>query len=179
MANSRMGERSIKKMKASICNCAGSSSTYHVLVLCFLLLSRLSAAGAADVTPVQDGARKIFIQRGQEQISAFTVKTAADGKAIQKGLAKSAPIRDDYGMLFILDKTGEHFFWMKGMEFGLDILFFDRDRRLIKILPNLLPCEECTKYKTPANTAYALEINAGMADVLGIKTGDILVFTKK
>ncbi len=132
-----------------------------------------------DINPVPETISKIYIQRGQTQISVFTVETATGEKAIQKGLAKSAPIPDDYGMLFILDKTSEQFFWMKGMEFGLDILFFDKDRRLIEILPNLLPCEECTKYKTPANTAYALEINAGMADVLGIKTGDILVFAKK
>ena len=134
------------------------------------LFSILCPAQAMDMNPVPKPVSKIFIRRGQEQISVFTVETASDGKSIQKGFAKSAPIPDDYGMLFILDKTSEHFFWMKGMEFGLDILFFDRDRRLIKILPNLLPCEECTKYKTPANTAYALEINAGMANVLGIKT---------
>ena len=42
-----------------------------------------------------------------------------------------------------------------------------------------MPCKECTKYKAPANTAYALEINAGMAEALGIKTGDRLVFANK
>ena len=162
----------IRKYMAALLNC--------LAVVCLIsLFSVLCPAQAMDMNPVPEPVSKIFIQRGQEQISVFTVETASDGKSIPKGFAKNAPIPDDYGMLFILDKSGEHFFWMKGMEFGLDILFFDRDRRLIKILPNLLPCEECTKYKTPANTAYALEINAGMADVLGIKTGDILVFTKK
>ena len=143
------------------------------------LFSVISAAQAMDINTVPEPISKIIIQRGQTQISVFTVETVTGEKATHKGLAKSAPIPDDYGMFFILEKTGEQFFWMEGMEFGLDILFFDKDGRLIELLPNLLPCEECKKYKTPANTAYALEINAGTADALGIKTGDVLVFTKK
>ena len=157
---------------AALLNCSPA-------VFLIFMFSVLSSAQAMDMNTVSENLSKIQIQRGQKQISVFTVETATSEKAIQKGLAKSAPIPDNYGMLFILDKASEHFFWMKGMGFGLDILFFDKDRRLIEILPNLLPCEECKKYKTPANTTYAIEINAGMADALGIRTGDILVFAKK
>ena len=105
-------------MKASIRNCAGAFSIYHVLVLCFLLLSLFSAAGAADVTPVQEGARKIFIQRGPEQIAVFNVEIVSDKKALQQGLSGRSSMPDDRGMLFILDSSVEHFFWMKGMEFS-------------------------------------------------------------
>jgi uncharacterized membrane protein (UPF0127 family) len=162
----------IRRYMAALLNCPPA-------VFLIFLFSVLSSAQAMDMKPVPETVSKIYIQRGQKKISVFTVETATGEKAIQKGLAKRTPIPDDYGMLFILDMTSEHFFWMKGMGFGLDILFFDKDRILIEILPHLLPCEKCKKFKTPANTAYALEINADMADALDIRAGDILVFANE
>jgi len=149
---------------------------YHTLFLTLFLLSPLSAA-TAGAAP--GGINIIFLQRGTEQIAVFTIETVADQKAVQKGLAERAPMPDDFGMLFILDSTLEQFFWMKGMEFPLDILFFDKNKKLVEILPDLLPCDKCTKYKAPANTAYALELSAGIAAALGIKTGDEFVFRDK
>ena len=57
--------------------------------------------------------------------------------------------------------------------------FFNKDKTLIEIMPGLLPCVACAKHKAPAGTAYALEINTGMADKFDIKTGDRLVYTDK
>ena len=103
----------IRKYMAALLNCLAA-------VCLISLFSILCPAQAMDMNPVPEPVSKIFIQRGQEQISVFTLVTAAGGKAMQKGFSKSAPIPDDYGMLFILDKTSEHFFWMKGMEFGIN-----------------------------------------------------------
>lgn len=154
-------------------------SPCSMFAMSFLLFSVFSIAGAADTTVPPEGAKKISIQRGSEQIAVFTVETVTDQKKLQKGLADSPPIPDDFGMLFILDSASEQFFWMKGMKFPIDILFFDKDKKLSEILPNLLPCEECTKYKAPANTAFTLELNADMAAALGIKMGDSFVFADK
>jgi uncharacterized membrane protein (UPF0127 family) len=144
-----------------------------------LLFLVFGVAGVADTAAVAEKAEKISIQRDSERVAVFTVETVSDKKAMQQGLSGRSSMPDDHGMLFILDSTAEHFFWMKGMEFPIDILFFDRDKRLIEVLPELTLCEECTEYKTPVRTSYALEINAGMAGALGIKTGDNLVFTDK
>jgi len=149
-----------------------------VFALSFLLLF-FSVAEAADKTIAAGGAEKISIQRGPEQIAVFTVETVSEQKAMQKGLAERSSIHGDCGMLFILDSSRTHFFWMKGMEFAIDILFFSKDKTLIEIMPGLLPCVECPKHKAPEGTTYALEIKAGMADIFGIKTGDRLVYTDK
>ena len=159
--------------------CAEAFSTYRVLVLCFLLLLLFSTAVAADVTPVLDGAKKIFIQRGAEQVAVFNAEIVSDRKALQQGLSGRSPMPDDRGMLFILDSSVEHFFWMKGMEFPIDILFFAEDKSLTKVLPKIMPCKECPTYKAPVHTAYALEINAGLAEALGVKTGDRFVYGHK
>ncbi len=98
---------------------------------------------------------------------------------MQQGLSGRSSMPDDRGMLFILDSGAEHSFWMKGMEFPIDILFFAEDKSLTEILPKLMPCKECPTYKAPAHTAYALEINAGLAEALGLKTGDRFVYENK
>jgi uncharacterized membrane protein (UPF0127 family) len=157
----------------------GPLSQYSFFALFLLLLLFFSASEAADKTSATDGAKKISIQRGTEQIAVFAVETVSEQKAMQKGLAERLSICDDCGMLFILDGSRTHFFWMKGMEFGLDILFFSKDKTLIEIMPGLLPCVSCMKHKAPEGTAYALEINAGMVDIFGIKRGDRLVYTDK
>jgi uncharacterized protein len=147
--------------------------------LSLLLLLFFSDAEAADKTIAAGGVEKIAIQRETQQIAVFTVETVSEQKAMQKGLAERPSIHRNCGMLFILDSSQTHFFWMKGMEFAIDILFFNKDKTLIEIMPGLLPCVACAKHKAPAGTAYALEINTGMADKFDIKTGDRLVYTDK
>jgi len=123
--------------------------------------------------------KKISIQRGSEQIAVFNVETVSGQKDREKGLAERASIPNDYGMLFILESTHPQFFWMKGMKFSLDILFFDKDKILTGMLPGLRPCTECAIYKAPEGAAFALEINAGMADRLGLRTGDRIVYDNR
>jgi len=152
-------------------------ATCRTLLMIFFLLLFFAGPGPAAATSPLEGLKTIAIQRGRERIAVFKVETVSDEKKRVKGLSQRPPLPDDYGMLFLLDSTLTQFFWMKGMEFPIDILFFDKDNRLLEIMPDLPPCEECVKYKAPANTASALEINAGMADALGIKIGDGFVFT--
>lgn len=76
------------------------------------------------------------------------------------------------GMLFKLNDKKESVFWLKGMKFPLDILFFDRNKRVIDIFERLTPCDECVLIKPSKPAAYALEINAGTAKKYGIRIGD-------
>ncbi|MBI5641470.1 MAG: DUF192 domain-containing protein [Nitrospirae bacterium] len=150
-------------------------------VVLFLFAISLSVASASDA---QQGLIKVSVKRGElradgisspETIAVFLVETAADRQSLTKGLGGREMMPCDRGMLFVLDMETQYFFWMKGMKFPLDILIFDRARRLIDIYADLAPCEECPLYKPPLTAAYALEINAGLAKRYGIKPGDSLV----
>jgi uncharacterized membrane protein (UPF0127 family) len=167
MIDSGSGERDMINANALMLRCI---AFYHYAAFPCLLLFTASSA-TRDKISIKRGAKKT--------IAVFTIESVSDQKALQKGLAGRQSIPDKFGMLFILDNTSKQYFWMKGMEFPIDILFFNKDKRLTQILPNLLPCEKCSIYEAPAGTAYALEINAGIADVLGLKTGDSFVFTDK
>jgi uncharacterized protein len=142
-----------------------------------LLLSLFLVLSCAGTVLHQEGnTEQITILRGDEEIAAFSVEVASGILERQKGLSGRSSLPLGNGMLFILDSTAEHFFWMKGMEFPIDILFFDESRVLSEVLAGLQPCGDCVQYKAPQNTAYALEVNAGTAGSLGIKKGDRFVF---
>lgn len=152
----------------------GAFLSYQFLVLCCVLLFGYSVAGA---TPSTEGPKRIFIQNRSAQIAVFTAEIVFDNQKMQQGLAGRPPMSDDHGMLFIFNNNSEQYFWMKGMKFSIDILFFDKNKKLLRVLPKLMPCKKCTIYKAPAQSAYALEINAGMADKYGIRTGDRFVIS--
>jgi uncharacterized membrane protein (UPF0127 family) len=145
-------------------------------LLFFILLTPVLACAGAFIQQNPD-IEKIEIRSNNEMIAAFTVEKVSGIREVQQGLSGRSSLPRNHGMLFILDSTAEHSFWMKGMEFPIDILFFDRNRILLEILHNLQPCTECPSYKTPPGTAYALEISAGAAGDLGIKTGYNFIFT--
>jgi len=90
----------------------------------------------------------------------------------RKGLA------EDEGMLFIFDKEERHNFWMKNMEFALDIIWVGRDRRIVDIHQNVPPCrDECPGISPRAQAGFVLEVNAGFVRKNHIRIGDSLTLT--
>ena len=104
------------------------------------------------------------------KISLIVADTPAErtqGLSYQKKLDKNA------GMLFIFPKKQILSFWMKDMNFPLDVIWIDDDK-IIKIDKNLPPEGEKPEknYSSGALTNYVLEVNAGFCDENNIKVGD-------
>jgi uncharacterized membrane protein (UPF0127 family) len=115
----------------------------------------------------------------EQTIAAFEVETASTPESKTKGLAGREKMPENHGMLFIMSDNLENLFWMKGMKFSIDILFFDRNKNLIDIFENLSPCVNCPLIQSSKPAAYALEINAGMAEKYKLQAGDTFVIEKK
>ena len=45
-----------------------------------------------------------------------------------QGLSERQSLAEDKGMLFLFEKPDHYAFWMKGMEFPLDIIFINGDK---------------------------------------------------
>lgn len=100
----------------------------------------------------------------------FEVEIADTFFKRSRGLADRTGLQDNQGMLFVFDKLEKHGFWMKGMEFPIDIVWI-KDNQVIGIEKNVLPTSSDIYYP-PEPVDRVLEINAGLADKLGIKVGD-------
>lgn len=105
----------------------------------------------------------------------FNVSIARTPEELQKGLSERKSLPQDQGMLFMFDQPGDHAFWMKGMQFPIDIIFIN-DKTIVSIAKNAQPGEEGNDnlplYSSGAPADKVLEINAGLADKYGFKVGD-------
>lgn len=109
----------------------------------------------------------------------FAVEIADDDQERARGLMFRDAMEPDHGMLFIHDQQEPLAYWMKNTRIALDILYFDNDRRLVSQQRNVPPCalgDGCPPYPSIAPARYVLELNAGQAERLGLKDGDVMTF---
>lgn len=103
----------------------------------------------------------------------------------ENGLSFKEKINDNEGMLFVFENAEVQKFWMKDMNFDLDIIWFiSTDNKKLKIVhveKNVSKnsynkeVKHLTKiYQNPENfpANYVLEINAGLFDKLNLNIGD-------
>ena len=82
----------------------------------------------------------------------------------------------DQGMLFIFANEARRSFWMKNTRIPLDIMYFDKELRMVSISADTPPCRvsRCPSYPSTGPAMYVLELNAGTASELGVGPGDRL-----
>jgi hypothetical protein len=108
----------------------------------------------------------------------FEVELAADDASRARGLMFRDQLPANHGMLFVFERPAIQTFWMKNTHLPLDILYFDPEYKLINVQQRVPPCrsagDDCPLYPSTAPAQYVLELNAGTADALGVKPGDVL-----
>jgi uncharacterized membrane protein (UPF0127 family) len=112
-------------------------------------------------------------------------KMLADTMLQQMDLTRGMMFRDslaaDRGMLFVYGKEQKTPFWTYQVRLPLDIIWMDKGRHIVEIVPNAAPClskksSECALYGGSRNAQYVLELNAGAAEKLNLKMGNVLGF---
>jgi uncharacterized membrane protein (UPF0127 family) len=110
----------------------------------------------------------------------ITTEIAATGEERANGLMKRTSLARNAGMLFVFPSDSPNQFWMKDTLIPLDMIWMDRDRRVVYIQRNAPPCPvialQCPSYGPPSLTRYVLEVGAGGADRFGIREGTTLSF---
>jgi len=98
-------------------------------------------------------------------------------KQIQ-GLSNRKILKSDHGMLFVYTDKKIRTFWMKDMNFPLDIIWIN-DNKIVGIDKNLPPAGSQPEktYHSPEAVNYVLEVNAGLADRNQIKDGNLVKFS--
>jgi len=84
------------------------------------------------------------------------------------------------GMLFIHGSEEPRSYWMFQCEIPLDIIWMDRNRRIVEMAKETPPCREiaerCPAYGGNVKSMYVLELASGMADAHSLQVGDTLQF---
>jgi hypothetical protein len=95
-----------------------------------------------------------------------------------KGLMFRKSLPENEGMLFIFDEEAYHSFWMMNMSFPIDIIWINKEKKVIDITKDAQPCKIIcsTIYRPKEKAMYVLEVNANFTDEHGIKIGTSLEF---
>lgn len=133
-------------------------------------------AVAAPVLSAQNGPEflKVYMPDG----GSVTAELAATEAQRARGLMGRPRISPDQGMLFVFETEGIHSFWMKNTLVALDMIWLDRDHRIVHIAADVKPCprDPCPS-TTPARPGlYVLELKAGIAAEFKLKLFDRLDF---
>lgn len=100
-------------------------------------------------------------QTTQIQIGTTTIIAEIADTKEKRGLGLSGrpALPADGGMLFVFDQPGNYGFWMKDMNFPIDIVWLDANKKIIGTTKNLQPKSYPQIFYPPAPIKYALEIN--------------------
>lgn len=113
-----------------------------------------------------------------ERLGAVTAAVADTAKRRYIGLSDTASLPEDRGMLFVFDSVGDRTFVMRGMDFGIDIVYADADGTITDIhhasAPG--PDEDGNAQKYPGRGQYVLEVVYDWTSDRGVSEGDVLEF---
>lgn len=115
------------------------------------------------------------LKHGTVKIGNVTieVEVADTPLAREKGLSGRESLEENRGMLFVFPKKGYYSFWMKEMNFPIDIIWI-ADDKIVDIAPSVptLAGEFLKTYQPKEPVNFVLEVNAGFSESHSLKVGD-------
>ena len=94
-----------------------------------------------------------------------------------QGLSNVDKLHLNGGLLMAYDNNDTHGIWMKDMNFPLDLIWLDNNKKVVYIVKNAPPENPVSTVYVPKDPSrYVLELPAGSVKKAGIKTGDTATF---
>jgi len=155
-----------------------SRTAAYCRLLSLLLL--YVAGTAAAIEPAQ-------LMRGFDQ-GQVTIETAANGRTAidvyiasnheqrAQGLMQVSAMNRHEGMVFVYPDKSVISMWMKNTLIPLDMVFADKQGRIMHMHRNAVPHDTSIISSVEA-VALVLELNAGSIDAFGIAIGDRITFS--
>ena len=113
------------------------------------------------------------VKIGDLKINVEVADTASERR---QGLSGKESLSANSGMLFIFEGKSKNPFWMKDMNFPIDMIWID-DGKIVGIEKNAQPQtgasdEQLRLYYPPVAVSQVLEVNAGFSDKNSIELGE-------
>lgn len=167
-------------------------SFHHVLLIAFVILLILfgvywyqhknsissyiqnTAAPLSQISLIDQ--KKITLKMGSKDIVADVV---SDEQARAKGLGGRPYLEDNTGMLFVFPVADYYTFWMKDMIFAIDIIWLNKDMRVVDIKERVEPSTYPNQsFKPRQKASYVLEVSSGDVSAANLKIGDTIQVQK-
>lgn len=116
--------------------------------------------------------KKAIVKVGQTEIIASVADSPISRN---QGLSGVASMEQNEGKIFIFENEGFHEFWMKDMNFPLDIIFINKEGSIVDIFENIDPDTYPNSYKPSFLSLKVIEVNGGWVSSNRIKVGDTVM----
>lgn len=141
------------------------------LGIAVLLLSFFySGFESKEQTQNNENLSEIFIDG--KKISVEIAQTYAERV---KGLSGREDVPGD-GLLFVFENDGLHGIWMKEMNFPIDIIWIDKNFKVVDIKKEVKPETYPEVFKPKPEARYVLETEANFSESFGISIGSEVTF---
>lgn len=134
-----------------------------------LLIPLIASVTACQAEP------KVTITTKDGRTVSFVVEIADTPSKREMGLQYRRDLAADRGMIFLFPAESQQSFWMKNTPLPLDMIFINRERKIVGIVEQTVPFSLDPRSVT-APSQFVLEINGGLAKRHAIKAGDAVRF---
>lgn len=141
-----------------------------MLVGAAMFAATRQGVGCGLSIPAQQPSKLDFAGSGQPRDCIY-LEQVNDPAGRAVGLAKYDSLPLTQGMLFVFEPHSQACMWMKDMQFAIDMVWLDPDRRVIKIEKSVPPDSYPTSFCSEQPAQYVIELAAGVADKAGLKVG--------
>ncbi|HVP18160.1 MAG TPA: DUF192 domain-containing protein [Spirochaetia bacterium] len=135
------------------------------------VLIGLAAALAASLAGCSQSLEKVQLRVGGHLITAEVARTESQR---EQGLMGRTRLGPSEGMIFLFDRDEHLEFWMKNTPLPLSIAFLSAEGKILEIR-DMQPFDLRT-VRSRLSARYALEMNQGAFQKLGIADGDLVIF---
>lgn len=142
-----------------------SLKVFGILIILILALVFLLAQNSLE--------RNDTLRVGDNRLEIEVAISPAD-KA--RGLGGRESLPENQGMLFVYDMPGYYSFWMKDMNFAIDIIWLDANKKIIDITRDVRPESYPSSFSSQSPAQYILEVNSGWAERHGVEIADYVGF---
>lgn len=122
----------------------------------------------------------MIMNKTKNAVIAKKIEIADSNRKRARGLMFRDSLPDDYAMLMMFKRRGNHKIWMMGMRLPIDIIFLDSDRRVIGIHENVKPVNHDPRtwktYCADKSAKYIIETNPHTVKKTKTECGDLLEF---
>ena len=126
------------------------------------------------LTPPNLGVEETFVKIAGQKIKVELADTPLEHA---RGLSGRSGLKEDEGMLFVFSRPGLYPFWMKDMNFPIDIIWLDENLKVISIKKNAQQDSYPDIFSPEVKAKYVLEVTSGFTDEHDLKVGDTAEFT--
>lgn len=144
-----------------------------LLVTSVLLVGILSKnKNNKDVNYLELTDNSILKLKHEQSDETLTLEVAKSDQKRTDGLMFRTQLEEDTGMIFVSNQQSEMAFWMKNTLISLDMIFLDKDLKVISFYKSTKPNQIVEIYESKGDVLYGVETKSGWSEKANLKVGD-------